>query len=92
MLWTPWVEVNPHTAGSLGFDHDTMVWVVSEHGRIRARLKVFPGVAEETVCMPYGLHHADGETANPFLLTDQTSDVLTGLPDWFGSFVRLEPA
>jgi anaerobic selenocysteine-containing dehydrogenase len=90
--WVPWVEVAPATASDLGFDDDTLVWVVSAQGRYRARVKVFPGTAPENVCAPYGLRHADGELANPLALLDGSTDVLTGLPSWFSTFVRLERA
>ncbi len=90
--WTPWIEVNPNTARHLGLSDNTMVWVVSERGRLRARLNVFPGAANDTVCMPYGQRHPEGEGANPLQLTDGSHDPLTGLPAWFSSFVRLERA
>ncbi len=90
--WVPWVEVNPETSHELGLGDGTMVWVVSERGRYRARLKVFPGTARENVCAPYGLRHPNGEVANPLRLLDGSGDPLTGLPAWFTTFVRLERA
>ncbi|UCC72929.1 MAG: molybdopterin-dependent oxidoreductase [Gemmatimonadota bacterium] len=90
VLWHPWVEVAPETAHTLGFSDDTLVWVVSPQGRYRARLKVFPGTAPETVCAPYGLRQPDGQPANPLQLLDGSNDPLTGLPSWSSTFVRLE--
>ncbi|HET9515245.1 MAG TPA: molybdopterin-dependent oxidoreductase [Gemmatimonadales bacterium] len=90
--WIPWVEVHPSTAGALGLDDGTMVWVESPHGRYRARLHLFPGAAPETVCAPYGLRHPDGEPANPLHLLDGSTDPLTGLSSWFTTAVRLAPA
>lgn len=90
--WRPWVEVHPETAAHYGLENDTDVWVVSERGRYRARLKRFPGVAPDTVCAPYGLRHPDGELANPLQLLDGSMDSLTGQPCWFTSMVRLERA
>ncbi|UCC81816.1 MAG: molybdopterin-dependent oxidoreductase [Gemmatimonadota bacterium] len=92
VLWHPWVEVAPETAHALGLSDDTLVWVVAPRGRYRARLKVFPGTAPETVCAPYGLRQPDGEPANPLRLLDSTNDPLTGLPSWSSTFVRLEQA
>ncbi|NIN71621.1 MAG: molybdopterin-dependent oxidoreductase [Gemmatimonadetes bacterium] len=92
VLWHPWVEVAPETAHALGLSDDTLVWVVSPQGRYRARLKVFPGTAPETVCAPYGLRQPEGEPANPLRLLDSTNDPLTGLPSWSSTFVRLERA
>jgi anaerobic selenocysteine-containing dehydrogenase len=91
-FWIPWVEVNPATAADLGLEENTVVWIRSPRGGYRARLKLFPGAAPETVCAPYGLKHPDGEIANPLQLLDGSSDPLTGLPCWFTSTVRLERA
>jgi anaerobic selenocysteine-containing dehydrogenase len=90
--WVPWVEVAPETAGALGFGDNTLVWVISPHGRYRARLKLFKGTAPENVCAPYGLRHPDGEAANPLQLLNGAADPLTGLRSWFSTFVRLERA
>ncbi len=92
VYWVPWVEVNPSTARALGLDDGAMAWVVSLHGRYRARIKHFPGAAREVVNAPYGLRHADGELANPLQLLDGAADPLTGLPSWATTFVRLERA
>ncbi len=90
--WVPWVEVHPETAHSLGLGDNTMVWVISQQGRYRARLKLFHGTAHENVCVPYGLRHPDGELANPLQLLSGSRDSLTGLPAWFSTYVRLERA
>ncbi len=90
--WVPWIEVNPATARSLGFDDGAMAWVASPRGRYRARVKHFPGAARDVVNAPYGLKHPDGEAANPLRLLDGAADPLTGLPSWATTFVRLERA
>jgi anaerobic selenocysteine-containing dehydrogenase len=90
--WAPWVEVSPETARELGFADGTTVWVVSQRGRYRARLKVFPGTAPENVCAPYRLPSPDGDLANPLQLLDGSSDPLTGLSSWHSTFIRLERA
>lgn len=90
--WNPWVEVHPETARSLGFDDGDFVWIVSSRARMRAQLKTFPGTAPENVCVPYGLRHPDGALANPLQLLEGGGDVLSGLPSWSSTFVRLERA
>jgi anaerobic selenocysteine-containing dehydrogenase len=92
VLWDPWVELHPETGHELGFGDGTAVWVVSERGRYRARVKLLPGTARENVGAPYGLRHPNGELANPLQLLEGSMDPLTGLPSWFSTFVRLEPA
>lgn len=90
--WRPWVEINPATAAALGFDDQADVWVRSQRGRYRARLKLFAGTAPGTLCAPYGPRHSDGTLANPLQLLDGSTDPLTEMPCWFTSAVRLEPA
>ena len=90
--WLPWVEINPGTAAALGLDEGADVWIRSPRGSYRARLKMFAGVAPDTLCAPYGPRHADGSLANPLQLLDGSTDPLTGLPCWFTSAVRLERA
>jgi anaerobic selenocysteine-containing dehydrogenase len=90
--WAPWVEVSPETAHALGLGDGATVHVVSEHGRLPARLTVFHGTAPGTVGVPYGLRQRGGEVANPFRLLDGAADPLTGLESWFSTPVRLERA
>lgn len=90
--WVPWVTVAPDTARAQGLEDDTMVWVISDRARYRARLKLSVGTAPHTVCAPYGLRHPEGEAANPLALLDGFSDPLTGVPSWNTTFVRLERA
>lgn len=92
VLWEPWVEVSPETAQTSGLSDGSMVWVVSQRGRYRARVKIFPGTAPENVCAPYGLRHPDGEMASPLQILDGSVDDLTGLPSWNSTRVRLEHA
>lgn len=90
--WVPWVEVHPSTASGLGLDDGAMVWMISARGRVRVRLRLFPGTAAGLVNAPYGLKHPNGELANPLQLLDGSTDPLTGLTSWTSTFVRLERA
>lgn len=90
--WVPWIELHPATARNLGLADGEFVWVISRHGRYRARLKHFPGTARDTVNAPYGLRHPDGSLANPLQLLGGTTDPLTDLPSWCTTAVRLERA
>lgn len=90
--WVPWVSIAPSTAEELSLHEDAPVWVVSERSRYRARLKVSPGCAPETVCAPFGLQHPDGELANPLALLSDEADPLTGVRSWHTTLVRLEAA
>jgi anaerobic selenocysteine-containing dehydrogenase len=90
--WVPWIEVHPTTAATAELADGTMVWVVTPHGRYKARLKIFRGAAPGHVHAPYGPRHPDGALANPFQLLADTTDPLTGLVAWDATFVRLERA
>ena len=90
--WVPWVEVHPATARALGLGDGELAWVVSLHGRYRAQVKHFQGVARDAVSAPYGMRHPDGTLANPLQLLDGAVDPLTDLPSWCTTFVRLDRA
>jgi anaerobic selenocysteine-containing dehydrogenase len=90
--WHPWIEVHPATARALGLADSADVWVVSQRGRYRARLRESVGTDPQNVCAPYGLRHPDGAPASPLALLDGTRDPLTGMPSWLSTFVRLERA
>ena len=90
--WAPWVEVSPETAHALGLNDGSTVHVVSEHGRLPARLTISAGTAPGTVGVAYRLRHRNGETANPMRLLNDSADPLTGLSSWFSTPVRLERA
>ena len=90
--WVPWVEVAPETARHAGLSDGQSVRVVSDHAQLRARLKISHGIAHDTVAVPYGPRHPDGELANPYALLDGAFDPATGLPSWSTTSVRLESA
>jgi len=95
--WEPWVEVHPETARHLGLDSVERIRVVSERGSFTARLRLFEGAQPGVVNAPYGLHSSVSgwhalPTANPLAAVGSERDPVTGLPDWYSTRVRLEPA
>jgi anaerobic selenocysteine-containing dehydrogenase len=93
--WEPWVEIHPETARDLGLESAREVRVISEHGAFTARLLLFEGAQPGLVNAPYGLHtRIDGwgsiEPTNPLAAVGPLRDPVTGLPDWYGTEVRLE--
>ena len=96
MAWATWVEVHPETARELGLESARHVRIVSEHGSFTARLRLFEGAQPGLINAPYGLHsRVDGwgslEPVNPLAAVGLCWDPVTGLPDWYGTRVRVEP-
>lgn len=92
--WQAWIEINPHTARELGLAHGRRVRVVSEAGQFEGLLRHYEGAQPGVVNVPYGLHTAvDGwgaiEPVNPLWAVGDRRNS-TGLPDWYGTRVRIE--
>jgi anaerobic selenocysteine-containing dehydrogenase len=52
--WQSWVEVNPQSAKALGLIDGDAVWVESAQERVRAVVRVYPGMWPNAVFMPLG--------------------------------------
>lgn len=92
--WTTWVEVNPETARRLRLHDQDEVLVESKAGAIRARVKTFPGVPPDAVCMALGLGHRIGtfaqkEGGNPAELVEWQQDEQTRVPLWNAQKVNI---
>jgi formate dehydrogenase major subunit len=79
------VEVNPATAETLGIEEGDPVRVASRRGDITVRAQVTDRVGEGVVFIP--MHFAEG-AAN--VLTDETYDPTSGIPEYKVASVRLE--
>ena len=72
--WESWVEVHPKTAAALGIKEGDWVWVESAKGRVKLRLKVYPGTRPDVVHVPlFG-----GEGPNPNDLIANETDIFRG--------------
>lgn len=58
--WQTWAELNPETAAKLNISDRDEVWVTSKRGRIRAKIRIFHGIAPDVVAVPIGLGHTSG--------------------------------
>ena len=92
--WTTWVEVNPETAHRLHLHDKDEVIVESKAGSIRARVKTFPGVPPDAVCLPLGMGHRIGayaqkEGGNPAELVELQQDEQTRVPLWGAQKVNI---
>jgi anaerobic selenocysteine-containing dehydrogenase len=92
--WTTWVEVNPETAHRLHLHDKDEVIVESQAGSIRARVRTFPGVPPDAVCMALGLGHRIGtyaqkEGGSPAELVELRQDEETRVPLWNAQKVNI---
>jgi len=95
--WETWVEINPDTGRELGLVSGHQVRVASARGDFTARLRFFEGAQPGVVNVPYGLHSAVGgwprpDRTNPLAAVGDRRDPISGLPDWYSTRVRIEPA
>lgn len=83
--WDSWAEMNPETASRYGLEDGDQVWIESEAGRIRTRLKLVVAALPDTVNAPIGLGHtnygklASGRGINPHELIQPVTSNLNGL-------------
>jgi anaerobic selenocysteine-containing dehydrogenase len=80
--WKTWIELHPETARELNLQDNQEVWVESENGRLRLRLKVNPGLVPGVVAIPAGMGkegtRSFGTNINSILAPVQ--DCFTGAP------------
>ncbi|MFB6206473.1 MAG: formate dehydrogenase subunit alpha [Haloglomus sp.] len=81
-----YVELNPEMAATLGIEDGEAVRVASRRGAITVRATVTDRVGEGVVFVP--MHFAEG-AAN--VLTDETYDPTSGIPEYKVASVRIEP-
>jgi anaerobic selenocysteine-containing dehydrogenase len=55
--WDSWLEMNPETAGSLGLQDKSLVWVESPFGRAKTKLRTVKGLRPDVVNLPYNQGH-----------------------------------
>lgn len=55
--WSSWVEINPRSAEALGVHDGDLVWVESPLGRVKAPVRLYPGLWPNAVFMPHGQGH-----------------------------------
>ena len=78
--WETWVEIHPFTAEELGIKDRQMVWVGSPFGKIKARVRYYEGIQEDTVSIPFGLGHtamgrySNGIGSNPAEILQKVVD------------------
>jgi len=65
VIWGSWVEINPHTAASLGVNDGDLVEIATDHGSVRAPAVLYPAIRPDVIAMPFGQGHTNhGRYAN----------------------------
>jgi len=96
--WGSWAEVGPAEASALGLADGDAVVVETPRGSAAIRLRVNPGLAPGTLCIPAGQGHAGGgrwaagRGCNPFDLLEPVTEPRTGALCHGGTRARLRRA
>ena len=56
-MWGSWLEMHPDTAVRLGVEANQVVEISTAAGKVAAPVFVYPGVAPNTIAMPFGQGH-----------------------------------
>lgn len=92
--WTACAQMNPETAARLGLKEGDVIWIESELGRVRTRLKLLPH-HPEVVVLPFELGHrhygrwAAHRGVNPNAIIANEHDRLGGLAAFSATRVRV---
>lgn len=93
-----WVEITPELASRLGVtDHD-IVWIESPRGKLKARVKIYPGISPDVVHIPLGQGHsaygrfAQGRGVNPLTILEKAFDHISGAQVLAGTRVKIYKA
>ncbi len=92
--WGSWLEMNPQTAAELRLEDRDWVWVESSRGRVRVRLRVYPGARPGVVHLPLGFGRTRGSDwerrgVNPWSVAASDREPLTGLLQTGQTYVRV---
>jgi molybdopterin-containing oxidoreductase family iron-sulfur binding subunit len=96
--WDSWVEINPETARTMGINDGDLIWVESKTGKLKARVRLFPGTDPKCAHIPYGQGHkaygrwAKGRGINPNDLLVKEYDYLGGFVSHFSTRVKVYKA
>ncbi len=96
--WDGWLEMNPASAGQLGLADRDPVWVESQYGKLRTKVRLVAGIRPDVVSLPYNQGHralghwARGRGVNGLALMGAASEPLTGLAAFANTRVHVYAA
>ncbi len=93
--WDSWLEMNPETAHELGLENKDEVWVQSQYGALRTKLRLVKGLQEDVVNLPHNLGHTAGgrwakdRGVNGLEILNPASEPFSGLAAFTNTRVRV---
>jgi anaerobic selenocysteine-containing dehydrogenase len=96
--WDSWVEINPETAREIGVSEGDWIWVESPIGKVKGRVKIYPGTHPDMVNIPLGLGHTalgrftKNRGINPNGILVKDFDLMSGVPAKLGTRVKIYKA
>ncbi len=93
--WRTWIEMHPETAEHMGIESNDRVEVRSPFGSLVLPVKIYAGVMQDVVAVPFGFGRKTGGRwcrgvgANPAELVEVRSDPLTGASLWTSTRVSI---
>jgi len=93
--WGTWAEMNKLTALKNKVDENDDIWITSDIGSIKARVRIIPSMPEDVVAVPFGMGHsnfgkyADGFGSNPTVIMKNQYDMLSGKPAYQSTKVSI---
>lgn len=93
--WSSWVEINPETAKGMGIQDGDWVWIESKKGKVKIKVRLFPGTHPKCIHIPYGQGHraygrwAQGRGTNPNEILTREYDYLGGFVSHFSTRVKI---
>ncbi len=93
--WGTWAEINKLTARKNGINDNDDIWISSEVGSIKARVRIIPSTPNDVVAVPFGMGHtnygkyANGFGSNPTTIIKNQYDLLSGKPAYQSTKVSI---
>jgi len=93
--WGTWVEMNKITAKKNRVEDNDDIWISSESGSIKARVRIIPSMPDDVVAVPFGMGHhnygkyADGYGSNPTTIIKNQYDMISGKPAYQSTEVSI---
>lgn len=96
--WDSWAEINPETAKEIGVSEGDKIWIESPAGKVKVRVRIYPGAHPDMVNLPLGLGHTafgrytKNRGINPNILLVKDFDFLSGILARLGTRVKIYKA
>jgi anaerobic selenocysteine-containing dehydrogenase len=96
--WDSWLEMTSSAAKKLGLQNKDEVWVESEFGKVKTKMRIVEGLRPDVVNLPYNQGHtavgrwAKGHGVNGLELLNPASEPASGLAAFTNTNVKVYKA